>query len=103
MSQPTPTPTPEECIAALEARVAELERRLREIDPEPETYLGQVMRRAQRASRETGEAEIAEFYRRIGADIPPIGAAALRQLQIDEGADPNSTAAREEIERMRWE
>jgi hypothetical protein len=100
VADPTPTPPADDRLARLEARVAELERRL--APPAPGLY-----RTAEGGTRivlppEVLEAQMAEYWRRIEG-VPPVGIEELHRMQLDAGADPNGTWAREEIERMREE
>ena len=81
IAPPTPAPTADERLARLEVRVAEIERRL----APPTTGLSST---PERGGRTVGPLmPLEELYR----------------MQLEAGADPDGTWAREEIERMREE
>lgn len=99
MADPT-TPTADDRIARLEARVAELERRL---DPPPGLYRTPGGGTRIVLSPEERAAQEAEYRKWVDGLPPPGPIEELHRMQLESGADPNGTWAREEIERMREE
>ncbi|MBX9622655.1 MAG: hypothetical protein K2X82_02465 [Gemmataceae bacterium] len=98
MADPT-TPTADDRIARLEARVAELERRL--APPAPGLYRTPAGGTRITLPPEVLEAQMAEYQRRAAGPLMPLEE--LYRMQLEAGADPDGTWAREEIERMREE
>lgn len=99
---PDPAPTADDRIARLEARVAELERLVTPpqtpgLVPTPGGGVRIVL------PQELLAAQMAEYRSRVASVGPPPTAQAVRQAQLDAGADPTVPWARMEIERMREE